>query len=208
MTKKALITKIFRLIIIFSAVIGVILNSLNSDVPLKQFTYFTLQSNILVALIYITSFFLRKESKTFDFIKNLATVAIILTGLVFNFMLRPVVQGFDYNPNTISDFLVHTLTPILVLLDFIFFSNHGKIKIFDPLYWLAFPLFYWIFTLIYVAFGGNFNGETYESNHPYFFLNFQEYGIGYFLLVIAIVQVISYALYYIDKLMYKKSLKK
>jgi hypothetical protein len=204
MTKKDILTKIFRIIIILSAIIGIVLNASNSVEPSKQFIYFTLQSNVLVAIVYIILIFLKKESRIFNLVKNQATVAIILTGLVFNLLLRPVVDGYDYNPNTISDFLVHSLTSFLVLIDFIFFTNHGKIKKIDPVYWLIFPFIYWIFTIIYVAFGGNFNGETYESNYPYFLLNFKEYGIVFFLLVVIFVLIISYMLFYIDKLMFKR----
>ena len=104
--------------------------------------------------------------------------------------------------------LVHTLTPILVLLDFIFFSNHQKNKIYEPFYNLTFPLLYWIFTLVFVALGGNFNGSTYESDYPYFFLNFPESGVGYFILVLVFILIISFILYFIEYLISNKLRKK
>ena len=168
--------KIFHIIIVLSAVIGMILNVLGSKTPLKQFTYFTLQSNLLVAIIYTVSLILKKQSKLFVIVKYQAALAIVLTGLVFNILLRPVVGDYDYNPNTISDFLIHSLTPILVLLEVIFYQRKGLVKVYYPLVWLVFPLFYWLFTLLYVALGGDFNGETYVSDHPNFFLNFADHG--------------------------------
>jgi hypothetical protein len=194
--------KIFHIIIVLSAVIGMILNVLASKTPLKQFTYFTLQSNLLVAIIYTVSLILKKQSKLFVIVKYQAVLAIVLTGLVFNILLRPVVGDYDYNPNTISDFLIHTLTPILVLLEVIFYQNKGLVKVYYPLVWLVFPLFYWLFTLLYVALGGNFNGETYVSDYPYFFLNFADNGYWGFILVLVFILFIGYLIYYVDKTVY------
>ena len=194
--------KIFHIIIVLSAVIGMILNVLASKTPLKQFTYFTLQSNLLVAIIYTVSLISKKQSKLFVIVKYQAALAIVLTGLVFNILLRPVVGDYDYNPNTISDFLIHTLTPILVLLEVIFYQRKGLVKVYYPLVWLVFPLFYWLFTLLYVALGGNFNGEIYVSDYPYFFLNFADNGYWGFILVLVFILFIGYLIYYIDKTVY------
>ena len=203
MKEKTLVINIFKVIIILSAVIGVILNSLAADEHIKQFAYFTLQSNILVAVVYTLTFCKFSKSRIFLLIKNQATVAIVLTGIVFNLMLRPYLSGSDYNPNTISDFLVHVLTPILVLMEFIIFSEHGLIKRYDSLYWLIFPFIYWIFTLVFVGLGGNFDTENYQSNYPYFFLNFQENGILWFLLVLVFIVLTGYLLYFLDRKLVK-----
>ncbi|MDT8336911.1 MAG: hypothetical protein RQ856_03675 [Candidatus Izemoplasmatales bacterium] len=70
MTKKDILTKIFRIIIILSAIIGIILNASNSAIPSKQFIYFTLQSNVLVALVFIMLIFLKKRIKNIQFYKK------------------------------------------------------------------------------------------------------------------------------------------
>ena len=204
MINKKNIVLFFRVSIIIIAFGGFLLNSIPSDEPFARLTYFTSQSNVLVGTIYLVAFFINSNSRTFKIIKNQIVVAIVLTGLVFNLMLRPYVGDFDYNPNTFSDFLVHVLTPILVFIDFIFLEEHGEIQKFDPFYWLLFPLIYWVFTIVFVALGGDYNGETYQSNYPYFFLDFKEYGIGYFFLVFAFVLMIGYILFIIDYLMIKR----
>ncbi len=209
MKKHNLIKTIFRAIIIISAIVGVILNSLGSLIPLKQFAYFTVQSNVLVAVVYLVMIFSNKENNLMRLINNQAVVAIILTGLVYNLMLKPYISGDEYSPNTLSDILVHSLTPILVFFDFIFFTNHEKHKINEIFYNLTFPMLYWIFTLVFVALGENFNiGNTYISNYPYFFLNIRAVGIGYFLLVIAFILIISLLLYIIEWFISKKFSKK
>ena len=196
--------KIFKILIIITATVGFLLSTFSYESPLKQYAYFTIQSNILVAVVYLTLVIKKDKSSLLLIIKNQATLAIILTGLVYNLMLRPYLDGIDYNPNSLSDLLVHTLTPILVLTDFIVFTKNGKMTIFEPLYYLIFPLIYWIFTIVYVALGGNFNFDTEESNYPYFFLNFEKFGIGYFLLVLGFIILIGYLLYFLNKTILKK----
>ena len=204
MIKSNKFEKIFKIIIFISATVGFLLSTFSFENPLKQYAYFTIQSNIFVAVIYLTLVIKKEKSSLLLILKNQATLAIILTGLVYNLMLRPYLNGIDYNPNTLSDLLIHTVTPLLVLLDFILFANNGRISIKEPLYYLVFPLFYWIFSIVYVRLGGNFNLETEESNYPYFFLNFEEFGVGYFLLVLVFIVLIGYLLYFINKTVLKK----
>jgi hypothetical protein len=196
--------KIFKILIIITATVGFLLSTFSYESPLKQYAYFTIQSNILVAVVYLTLVIKKDKSSLLLIIKNQATLAIILTGLVYNLMLRPYLDGIDYNPNSLSDLLVHTITPILVLTDFIVFTKNGLMTIFEPLYYLIFPLIYWIFTIVYIALGGNFNFGTEESNYPYFFLNFEKFGIGYFFLVLVFIIIIGYLLFFANKTILKK----
>ncbi|MGD9964373.1 MAG: Pr6Pr family membrane protein [Candidatus Izemoplasmatales bacterium] len=204
MDKSNLTKKILRIIIFSLATIGFIWNTLRFDSPLKQLTYFTIQSNILVAFVYLVLLLKKEETKLLIILKRQATVAIILTGLVYNFILKPYLGDFDYTPNTLPDLLVHSITPLLVFVDYLVFSHRFKVKIFEPLYSLIFPLIYWLFTIIYRLVGGNYNGTNYESDYPYFFLNFPEYGVGYFLIVLVFIITIIYFLYIIDLFINKR----
>jgi len=86
----------------------------------------------------------------------------------------------------------------LVIIDRIIFTEKGSVKKYDSIIWLAYPLIYWVFTIIFVYFGGNFNTTNIESNYPYFFLNFKEVGVGYFFLVISFIILIGYLVYFED----------
>ncbi|MGE4378664.1 MAG: Pr6Pr family membrane protein [Candidatus Izemoplasmatales bacterium] len=204
MDKSNLTKKILRIIIFLLATIGFIWNTLRFDSPLKQLTYFTIQSNILVAFVYLVLLLKKEETKLLIILKRQATVAIILTGLVYNFILKPYLGDFDYTPNTLPDLLVHSIIPLLVFVDYLVFSHRFKVKIFEPLYSLIFPLIYWLFTIIYRLVGGNYNGTNYESDYPYFFLNFPEYGVGYFFIVLVFIITIIYFLYIIDLFINKR----
>ncbi|MDD3712918.1 MAG: Pr6Pr family membrane protein, partial [Candidatus Izemoplasmatales bacterium] len=146
--------KPIRIIVVIAAITGFLLNSLTSRTPFRQYAYFTIQSNILVATVYLIILFKKDDSRFLQVLKTQATVAIILTGLVYNLMLRPYLNGIDYEPNTLSDLLVHTITPILVIIEYICFQKANKTPWYFPLYNLIFPLVYWLFTMVYVALGG------------------------------------------------------
>lgn len=208
MNNKLILKRVFYSIIFISAFLGIIEHNTTADNPFQKYAYFTLQSNLLVAILYFVLIFKKKKSRLFYLLENQVALAIILTGLVFNLMLKPYINIEEYNPNGFSDFLVHTLTPILVLIERIFISEIGKIRVFDPLYWLAFPFVYWIFTIIFVLLGGNYNTESTTSNYPYFFLDFQEWGPWYFLLVLVFIVGIGYLLYFTDCLRISVSEKK
>lgn len=204
MDKENLVKKILRITIFLLATVGFIWNTLRFDSPFKQLTYFTIQSNILVAFVYLVLLLKKEETKLMIIIKRQTTVAIILTGLVYNFILKPYLGDFDYTPNTLPDLLVHSITPLLVFVDYLVFPSRIKVKIFEPLYSLIFPLIYWLFTIFYRLLGGNYNGTDYQSDYPYFFLDFPEYGVGYFFIVLIFIVMIIYFLYLIDLFIYKR----
>jgi hypothetical protein len=207
MQTKITYNKIFKIIIILAAMLGIILHTLESKTPMKSFTYFTLQSNILVVIIYLLVMVKGFKSRFITIVFNQAVISIILTGLVFNLLLRPTLGGINYQLDSLSDILIHSLVPALVLIDRFVFSDVLLLKIYEPLYFLAFPFVYWLFSLFYVILGGNFNGENYQSDYPYFFLNFAENGIVYFLLVVIFILMLSYFVYAMD-LLKQKTLKK
>ncbi len=200
---KEMYNKIFKTIIIIAALLGVVLHTIQSETPLKSFTYFTLQSNLLVVIVYISMLIRESKSRLANIVYNQTVIAIVLTGLVFNLLLRPTLGSIDYEVDSLSDILIHSLVPAFVLIDRFVFGKAGLIRIYDPFIYLSFPLVYWLFSMVYVVLGGNFNGDDYTSNYPYFFLNFPKNGIGYFLLVIFFVVILGYFVFGIDRLKLK-----
>ncbi|MCF7924473.1 MAG: Pr6Pr family membrane protein [Candidatus Izimaplasma sp.] len=202
---KMHINKTIKFLIVISSGLGISLTLIDLGFSLSPFKYFTHLSNLFVLSIYLMIFFkIKHKSKLFTIIKYQAVVSIVLTGLIYNFVLRPSINSIDYEVNSLADILVHTLTPILVIFDNLFFSKKGIIKRKYPLYWLIFPLIYYLCTLIYSFFGGKFHlGTSYESNYPYFFLNISEYGFGYFIIIVLIILVIGYTIFYINNFLYK-----
>ena len=139
-------------------------------------------------------------------LKFIGLLGIMLTFLVFNFLLagRPD-REFQANWR-VSSLCLHVILPIMYIFDWLLFYEHKKIRWFYPLVSVAFPLLYIIF--IYTrAFIVNFNPEV-PYLYPYFFLNLDNLGVAGVVKWVAILFagfiVLGYIFYGIDKFIKSK----
>ena len=194
---------IYKGLFIVLCALGVILNFLYLEQPIyRTLSYYTLQSNIACLALMIVLFVQELRNKTLSInmirLKAGFTVMIFLTFLVYHFVLQPVLSGYEigYQPFRFSDILVHYVSPLMMFLDFIIFTKHRQLKKYDPFVWLLIPLIYWIYTMIYAALGGiYFIGESVTS-YPYFFLDFDIYGVAGVMLWVLGIMVIYIGLGY------------
>ena len=139
-------------------------------------------------------------------LKFIGLLGIMLTFLVFNFLLagRP---DRELQANwRVSSICLHVILPIMYIFDWLLFYEHKKIRWFYPLVSVAFPLLYIIF--IYTrAFIVNFNPEV-PYLYPYFFLNLDNLGVAGVAKWVAILFagfiVLGYIFYGIDKIIKSK----
>ena len=139
-------------------------------------------------------------------LKFIGLLGIMLTFLVFNFLLagRPD-REFQANWR-VSSICLHVILPIMYIFDWLLFYEHKKIRWFYPLVSVAFPVLYIIF--IYTrAFIVNFNPEV-PYLYPYFFLNLDNLGVAGVAKWVAILFagfiVLGYIFYGIDKFIKSK----
>jgi hypothetical protein len=104
--------------------------------------------------------------------KGAVTIAITVTLLVYQFMLADT--PFSMNGGA-GNFLVHLLTPVLVILDWLLFDEKGHYDVFDPLRWTVIPLCYLAYALIAAPLGVTY---IQGSRYPYFFLDVDLLGAG------------------------------
>ena len=175
--KENLISAISKLLLVVGVVIGVWASLLQEGFfnP-KHFLYYTIQSNIEIAIICLVSLlfiFSKKEIPSIVYaLKFIFTVAITLTGLVFNFILYPasIFSTHPLNPLSTSNFFTHIFVPILSLVDFFAFDYKLKITKKTFLLGLITPLIYFIFVMFCTKVGIRFNGNLFV---PYFFLDYK-----------------------------------
>jgi hypothetical protein len=176
--KENLISAISKLLLIVGVIIGVWASLLQEGFfnP-KHFLYYTIQSNIEIGIISLISLFflLRKNGQIPQVVyalKFIFTVAITLTGLVFNFILYPqaLAYNFDLEPFAIYNFFTHIFVPIFSLVDFFAFDYKLKITKKTFLLGLITPLIYFIFVMFCTKVGIRFNGNLFV---PYFFLDYK-----------------------------------
>ena len=135
---------------------------------LDFFTYFTIWSNILVAIVSIM-LFRRPDRDSFVFrVLRLDSILMItVTGIIYNVVLAgsAKLQGLE----VVSNLFDHMLTPLVSILVWLFIGPRGWISwrvigasLILPIIWLAFALI-----------RGAFMGA-----YPYGFLDVATYGYG------------------------------
>ena len=140
------------------------------------------------------------------FLKFIGALAILLTFLVFNFLLAGQ-PGRDPQANwRIASISFHVILPIMYVLDWLLFYEHKKVRWFYPLASVIFPLLYIVFVFVRAAIV-NFN-PTVPYLYPYFFLNLDNLGVAGVAKWVAILFAgfiaLGYIFYGIDKLVKSK----
>lgn len=166
------ISLVLKIIVIFSAVIGTILSYMaNANLFMsgsRTFMYFTIQSNIAIAIISAVgiSYMLKdKNEDVWQIVHFVGAVSITLTGIVFCFVLAPTMGMAAWNPKNI---LTHVVVPIAAVIDFFVAGQSYSISKKKVVFVIIPPVLYAIYTGIGYALNWQFSeGE----NYPYFFLN-------------------------------------
>lgn len=177
-----IIKNLFRIILLIGCGLGLVIISGISSGNFQpiQFIFYTIQSNIVIFVLYlgiiinsIYKSFKHKRIKSSDLSSNImggATLMIVVTGLVFNFILAPsLADSSSYSLGSLSNLLVHTFTPLMVFIDWVLFVKEKDLKKIKPLTWTIIPLVYWIFTIIRAQVAGPIAG--FNSYYPYFFID-------------------------------------
>jgi hypothetical protein len=116
----------------------------------RYFSYFTILTNILLALSFTAVYkkgiaapgsFLTKPKKL-----TATTVYITIVGLIYNIILR-----FQWAPQgwaKLADELLHSLIPVLFILFWLQFVPKQNLQWKNILPWLLYPLLYLCYTLL------------------------------------------------------------
>lgn len=188
-------TQLYRLLVAMCGLIGVGIQI--SQDGFGMLLYYTVLSNILV---FSTLFYLiQKETldgpiNQFSHVLRLkggVTMAIMITAVVYHFLLSPLVEPHEYW--NIRNFLVHYIAPIGFIADTLFLDRKNSYHWHDPFIWTLFPLGYFAFAI--------FNGMILkwaipgasDSPYAYFFINVNKYGLNQVLVnafVIAVVYIL------------------
>lgn len=185
----ALITQLYLIIV-------------NNQIPVTEsvaryFSYFTILTNIMVALCFtlLSLNFNKKEDLFYPKSNILAavTVYISVVGIVYNLILR-----FTWQPKGLQlvvDELLHTFIPILFMVYWLIFAPKSTLKWSDAFIWLIYPFVYLIFILVRGAFSGFY---------PYPFIDVDKIGSNNVLLnsfyLLIVFLVLSLILILIGKL--------
>ncbi|MEU5687807.1 Pr6Pr family membrane protein [Streptomyces venezuelae] len=172
---------VFRALIVLAAVTGVVIDLVIGD-PLRVLSYFTVQSNVLVAVVL--SFAAWRSWKGRPPLPPWLTAGTLLfitiTGLVYHFVLANDASGFSMTEgaaalsgwHSASNQLLHTVTPVGVALDWLLLTGPGGLRLRHAGLWLLYPLAYLAFALT----RGALMSPGPMSRYPYPFLDVDLHG--------------------------------
>ena len=169
----------------FAIITQFYLMMINRETPVPEttfrfFSFFTITTNILVALCF-TFIFLGNNNRPGRFFSKVSTVTaitvyIILVGIVYNVILR-----FTWNPQGLQklvDELLHSVIPVLNVIFWVAFVPADQLKWKNAFSWLIYPIVYMVYTIILGAI---------TAHYPYPFIDVNRIGYNKALLNAALV---------------------
>lgn len=190
MKKRISIT--YKILLALTAFVGILLQCGigTAQFSLSSFRMFTTLSNLAVGVFFIldAAVLLRhgcpsqKLRNILAYAKFLVTMAILLTGLVAHFMLRGMfAHAAPMEKAGLT--LLHYVSPIGTLLDWILFDEKGHTTWKMPLVAAVFPLLYAGISMIAAQF---LQGR---DKYPYPFLDVDQLGAGMVLMNIVLLAI-------------------
>ena len=192
-----------RVLLFIAAFLGVYLE-ITKHGGFGMLLYYTVLSNLLVTLF--TAYLLLKmrgddnswQNPGILRLKGGITMSIMITCVIYHFMLAPIATDFY----RLENFLCHYIVPLWFLADTLLFDKNRQYKWFDPIVWNLLPLKYMGFAIL--------NGLVLKMNipnakdnpFPYFFLNANKYGWGFvfrWAATIFVAYMVSGYLFYLVK---------
>lgn len=212
--KKEKISNIYKLLVILSLLIGILLNLINTTSVTAMLSYYTLQSNIICLVMFIgiiVTIVLRKDYRTsniYYLLKGGVVISILVTAITYQVALVPNNFNMEvaYTTNTDriwANLFVHVISPTLVIGDYILFDKKGNFKYYYPFIWLFIPLNYVLYVYTYSARGGRFYGIGGSREFAYIFLDYNQIGYGGVLkamgVIVLAILLVSYLLVFLDR---------
>ena len=212
--KREKFSVIFKLFVIISILIGILLNVINATSVSAILSYYTLLSNIICMVMFIGVFVsinLHKDyrsSNVYYLLKGGVMIAILVTAITYQVALVPSKFNMDvaYTTNTNrvwANLFVHKISPILVTADYILFDIKGRFKYYYPIIWLFIPLSYVIYVYLYNAMGGSFYGIGGSREFAYKFLDYKQIGyigvIKSIVIIALLILLLSYIVVFLDR---------
>ncbi|MGG2464520.1 Pr6Pr family membrane protein [Streptomyces sp. RGM 3693] len=169
----------FRTLAALTGVTGIVLDVIASHDLGRLFSYFTIQSNILLAVVFACSAHRAWTGRPAlsPRITGAALLYICITGLVFHFVLSNDSSGFAMTSHrtpleTAASQLLHTATPLAAVLDWLVLTAPGAFPLRYGWQWLAYPFLYLPFALI----RGALLAPGTDGRYPYPFLDVDLHG--------------------------------
>lgn len=175
-------TAAFRALVCAAALTGLGIDLILGS-PLRVLSYFTIQSNVLVAVAFGASAARAWTGRPplSPRLTGGVLLFVSITGLVYHLVLANSSSGFSMTDDathaisgwrSVSNQLLHTVTPLAAALDWLVLTSPGGLLLRHAAQWMLYPLAYLLFAL---ARGALLSPGT-EARYPYPFLDVEAHG--------------------------------
>jgi hypothetical protein len=128
-------------------------DALVKDLPvaghlIDYFSFFTIETNLLIAL-GLTIFCARPQAEQFltrPSVKSALVVYIIIVGVVYAVLLRNL--WHPQGVRLLADMVLHDAIPFLYPFYWLAFLPKGSLRWSDPVWWLVFPVLYFLYSML------------------------------------------------------------
>ncbi|GGV06125.1 integral membrane regulator [Streptomyces filipinensis] len=153
---------LIRLLIALAATAGVALELLLGS-PARTLSYFSIQANILLAVVMLLSAFraTRARRPLPSTVTGATLLYVVVAALVYHLLLAHTTPPFSMTGATTAPprwhgqwatlQILHTLTPTAALLDLLLLTPAARLHLRQTAAWLLYPLAYLIFSLTRAA---------------------------------------------------------
>ena len=213
--KNTKIKQGYRMLFMFFCLMGMVLQYSNTVIlrgNIKMLSaYYTMLTNML-CFVYFGYLIVMTPKTENPLIKGAIVMSIVLTGLGYHLLLNGAMeQGVGAvqkvtAADVVANQMVHTVVPLMSVLDYFLFTPKGDYKWYYPFTWLVIPFLYAIFIFIRAeASSEMFLGFNGKSRFPYPFLDVDTFGVGKIILMLlgllVLYLALSYISYGVDKLL-------
>jgi hypothetical protein len=117
--------------------------------PVNFLSYFTIETNILVAVILLLSAIAiaRGKNTKLDVIRSATVVYILVVGLGFSILLAGL-ENTEFTAVPWDNIVLHYIMPTVMLVDFFIDRPKHRLHFKHSLTWLLFPIVYIAYSLI------------------------------------------------------------
>ncbi|MDW8750289.1 Pr6Pr family membrane protein [Streptococcus suis] len=169
-----------RCLLAVLAITGTVLEIVKYGIGMLM--YYTVLSNLLVSVFAVYMVYAMYKGHDLQSakllrIKAAVTMSIMITCVVYHFMLAPLADDFW----RVENMLCHYIVPIYFLLDTLLVDRQQQYKWFDPIWWTLLPILYMMFGLVNGLFIKIPIPDAKDSPFAYFFLNVPKYGWNFVL---------------------------
>ncbi|MFI9838223.1 Pr6Pr family membrane protein [Nonomuraea sp. NPDC051941] len=117
----------------------------------RPWAYFTVQSNVMLALYYGWRLISYRSRSASPDVKGAVTLYLLVTCLV-NYISRDLANPLALldggSVRGLGNFLLHYVTPVMALVDWAAFDRSRRVRWAAPFAWLGYPLLYGAFVLL------------------------------------------------------------